>query len=385
MSARSTTTALVAALALSCASKVSPDQDAASDRVIADDRPAIDVPTQPDIPTIDEPDAAADAEPDHVVPVEDSGCAEPPERPARTLRSCSGPNGAPTEHCREAFTCGGRFAMGHPDAWLFDGDIRILRMREKPCSYGNSSVRPGYIDAYPVSVARWRRWVQAGMPQPADGDYYFDRILWGARRLLPQAATSSECTWSETPGVNDSLPITCMGAAEAAAFCWWEGKHIVTEQMWEYVARNSATTERAYSRRAVEPFDRCRYGDVLRLYDCAANRARFGTDTAPIDAFPEGRTSFPDGVFIFGGLAEVVRSNRGLNGIPNCLHGPAGEATYSNGGTQSLHLTIKGVSYRMSPEHTAMAENPASLVPSLFNETVTFRCARWVTEPVSDG
>lgn len=49
-----------------------------------------------------------------------SMCGPPAEpRPARSLRSCSGANGAPAEHCREVWICGGLTQVGSTEAFSY--------------------------------------------------------------------------------------------------------------------------------------------------------------------------------------------------------------------------------------------------------------------------
>jgi hypothetical protein len=106
------------------------------------------------------------------------GGAPPP--PPGVSRSC-GPGGAPAWHCNEVAYCGGEFIMGSTDAAQVRGLIGTgnrITFPMRSCDPRMRTVRGGYVDAYEVTVARFRTWVRAGMPRPTAGEYVFPDGRW---------------------------------------------------------------------------------------------------------------------------------------------------------------------------------------------------------------
>jgi formylglycine-generating enzyme required for sulfatase activity len=275
----------------------------------------LDVPDVRDAPDI--VDVRADAS-------DASTCTlDPPSGPpANVGRSCRA-MGVPAEHCREVGYCGGRYRMGSTDAWEVRSTVSWTTFSERftmpirTCDLHEGVVRGGYVDAYEVTVARFRAWVNAGLPRPAVEQPFFGRVVWNIRseddirqfgtvsandRVPGMPTTDEMCTWSPTPGVNDNLPMNCVTLASAAAFCWWDGKQIATEVAWEYLATNRGTTPTPFGS-VYEDGRGCDYGDV----GVAAGVCPRASRPAPVGTHPMGVTRDPPGVHdLWGGLQEYV-------------------------------------------------------------------------------
>jgi formylglycine-generating enzyme required for sulfatase activity len=342
---------------------------------------------------------ARDASDAGVVP-DARSCAPPSEpRPARTLRSCSGPNGAPIEHCREVWVCPARpTRIGSTDAWVRQ-ILEPMERRQGPlCDMGLIDVHPSYIDAYEVSVARFRAWVRAGTPQPRPGTQLWMMPSAGAtwrgvdrfeEPTFSCAGTSSldpmctrpdpaQCSYRATPGENDNLPVNCVDPLSMMAFCWWEGKRLPTEALWEHVARNGGRTALPFSERVRPgPFDPCLYGDV-------AGCPRTMQLPHAIDAHPLGQSVDPAGVFgLWGGVYELTWMLARL--MPTgCLGNFGPDMPFPERGSQWLSYSFRGRDYVDTTVWASRFDHAATRMEDyrgIRDPGAGFRCSRWVPEP----
>jgi formylglycine-generating enzyme required for sulfatase activity len=344
------------------------------------------------------------------VPVGDAGRCPPtlpdggaPPPPPGVSRSC-GPGGAPTWHCNEVAYCGGQFTMGSTDAAEVHGTGRGATYQMRECDPRVRIVRGGYIDAYEVTVARYRTWIRAGMPMPRSGEYTYPLDGWsnpgvdwmppgyvnsGDGDTVPGSpATVQNCTWSPVDGVNDDLPINCVDGLHAAAFCQWDGRHMVSEEAWEYLASNYGTTAR------IRPEDltassSCDLGDLNSRNGICPQR----TLPRPVQSFPlSGPPSVPGLFGMIGGVVEIaagpfspmdgICSNFDLRTCCRRRYPNTDDHTPREGGS------LRGTSWWMDREdqqylnHVSSRNHGSRTAPldrrPPRSPNVGIRCARWV-------
>jgi formylglycine-generating enzyme required for sulfatase activity len=361
---------------------------------------------------IDEPmDVAPDQAPDVVSDTADVTLCprDPPSGPpSGTNRSC-GDGGAPDWHCREVPFCGGEFTIGSTSAWnILDERLSYRPYTMRPCDVHRAIATGGYIDAYEVTVARFREWVEAGMPRPRDQEILFNGIPWNGapddELALPNRATADEripgvttndamCTWSPTHGVHDDLPINCVNATLAALFCWWDGKHIATEVGWEFVATNRGTTPTPFGAIPTGA-DACEFGDVGGYAGICPRQ----TLPSPVGSHPRGVTRDPPGVHdLWGGMQEfTIGPDFPYAGITRpypvgCLRSPL--STSLDGVFEMIDgklygdFYLRGLAWFQSPSEHSYFTTPStrSRSPTRIdvNRSVRagIRCMRWVPEP----
>jgi formylglycine-generating enzyme required for sulfatase activity len=155
------------------------------------------------------------------------------------------------------------------------------------------------IDAFEVTVARFRAWVTAGQPTPSGPVMYRGGPLAFEGTVLPAAALNPQapCNWGVAGRENH--PINCVNHATAQAFCVWDGGRLPTQAEWEFAARGSSG--RVYPWGG-EPGD-----TITNAYACWSGWDTLRESTCPVGSFGAGDT--PDGVHDLAGNVEELNAD----------------------------------------------------------------------------
>jgi formylglycine-generating enzyme required for sulfatase activity len=341
--------------------------------------------------------------------------------PAGVGRSCTAEN---IDQCREVHYCGGQFTAGHPSALVpYGARLQTGISPFRPCDFYRAVVRSGYVDAYEVTVARFRRWVEAGRPTPPVGTRIMPGVEWTeslneAVNALPFPSYAMDgtwpasagvrreaCTWTASAGANENLPLNCVEPIHAQAFCWWDGKGLINEAAWEYLATNRGVSGTSFGTAVIDG-TLCDMADVGALAEGASAGTTLCPRRAlplPFDARPRDVTADPAGVFaMFGGLREllvpVVDVPAGLyarqgwdptcaSAYPKVVVEGAGRWTLGPPSGQMLipyrqtEFVTRGVAWSdnrtMLDQWKYAASRPSQLPPTTTMVDVGFRCHRW--------
>ncbi len=195
-----------------------------------------------------------------------------------------------------------------------------------------------FIDAYEVSVGRFRACVQAGACDPP-------------------AASATGCTFN-APSAADLLPVNCILYATASEFCKWDGgRRLPTEAEWERAARGTAASNYPWG----DTFS-CEHAVVAATTSCSAYDPQLPTQ---VGTLPAG--SSPEGVYdLIGNVAEWVSD--WVGSYPRTdVTDPTGPAT----GTQRV---VRGGDW-LFPTTQTMAYLRRSSMPTNAG-SLGFRCVR---------
>jgi formylglycine-generating enzyme required for sulfatase activity len=176
------------------------------------------------------------------------GCVVP--RSCNGLLTPCGPNG---NCCHSIAVPGGEFLRTCDEACVY--------LCEPPPEGFPARVSPFSLDAFEVTVGRFRTFVDAYSSMPAAGsgknprnpedmgwDPAWNTHLPATRdefRELLASGCAGAATWTESAESNELLPITCVSWYWAQAFCIWDGGRLPTQAEWNFVAAGGPQ-ERVY-------------------------------------------------------------------------------------------------------------------------------------------
>jgi formylglycine-generating enzyme required for sulfatase activity len=174
------------------------------------------------------------------------------------------------------------------------------------------TLQPFVLDAYEVSVGRYRGCVEAGS--------------------CSAPAAGAGCSFA---GSDPTLPITCVTWEEAKQFCAWDGaRRLPTEAEWERAARGSSSSDYPWGAR----FD-CAHAVLGGVSICPeyAGELPQAVGNRAAGASPEGALD------LAGNVAEWVAD--WLGSYPS---GAVSDPLGPSGGSQRV---VRGGGWRSAPDH----------------------------------
>ncbi len=217
-----------------------------------------------------------------------------------------------------------------------------------------------FIDQYPVTNSDYSRFLEESGYRPRDAVNFLKGWDW------------SDSTHPKPPKGKANHPVVWVDLDDARAFAKWAGKRLPTEEEWQYAAGG-------------RDYLRYPWGN---LWDSSKANDN-GTDTTPVDAFPEGRSPF--GLYdMCGNVWEWTESERDDGNRYAVLRGGS---FYQVGGSGwyfdryvSEQLSLGEISARPVNYHAKIF----LMSPGLDRKaTIGFRCVKDVAEasvePKSSG
>ncbi|MEM6326090.1 MAG: formylglycine-generating enzyme family protein [Bacteroidota bacterium] len=156
----------------------------------------------------------------------------------------------------------------------------------------SASVEAFALDRSPVTVARFRRFVDATRHR-TQAEIFGDGAVMdpatGAWALVPRAMWQQP-VGPRRPAPPDDHPVTQVSHADAEAFCSWDGGRLPTEAEWEHAARGATDDRRPYA-----------WGDALK--EGGTIRANTWTGTFP--GGDDGADGYRSGTNPVGAFGET--------------------------------------------------------------------------------
>jgi formylglycine-generating enzyme len=253
--------------------------------------------------------------------------------------------------CGLVMVPGGTFTMGDTGA-----------LSGSPVQPGQT-ISPFLIDRYEVTVARFRRFWNAGHPAVPGGAvaYPGNPAFPSAGAVVEPSNRVSYCNWSIVANSRENHPINCVTWETSQAFCVWDGGRLPTEAEWEFTARGTDGRRFPWGTREDDTFACVSYPSI-RSQTCAEDDAAFLVGASPWGA-----------LHMEGNVTEYCADWYGDYGAP-CWDGMSANNPICNDNSRGVRA-IRGRSWRRFAQHLHSANREWVTDPE-GNIDTGFRCAR---------
>jgi formylglycine-generating enzyme required for sulfatase activity len=278
--------------------------------------------------------------------------------------------------CESYFLTGFGYPMGRSTA----GSDAFANGKASEVPEHNATVASFYLDAFEISVGRFRAFVDAYdmAPRPAEGAGANPKVAgsgWqaGWSQLLPATAADlrarlscgAAATWTNTPGANENKPINCLTWYELNAFCIWDGGRLPSEAEWEFAA-TGGLANRLY------PWGNQTPTAQFATYNCMGSACGVA-DIRDVGSAPQGATPTSGIRDLAGSMWEWTRDRysdvwygNGGNVCDNCVN-------LTMPTTQGYTIRGGGWDYPAEDLRTARRD---SVIPDYRGVDIAGRCAR---------
>jgi formylglycine-generating enzyme required for sulfatase activity len=248
--------------------------------------------------------------------------------------------------------------------WMSDPLVQILADGKDPPERV-AVVSPFWVDATEVTVGTYRA---SGQP---------------TKDIGRSRGSTTECTFTEAPGANEALPLTCISWNDASAYCKAKGSRLLTEAEFEFMAsgRRSARAPWGDDKAGCDDAVLARADPATletgseALGACAA--VGIGPTIPGVGRRDRIATTGGDVVDIYGNVAEWVEDEFDALTGPCWGYGTVFDPVCKNPALVGVH-PARGLHFQwgLNPASTSRFVGNSGETFGLATEALGFRCAR---------
>jgi sulfatase modifying factor 1 len=183
-------------------------------------------------------------------------------------------------------------------------------------------------------------------------------------------ASFPSCTWTNTEGGQEFLPINCVNWYEAYAFCIWDGGFLPSEAEWGYAAAGGSQ-QREYPWGSVAPGTANQYAIYGCYYPSGSGSCTGVTSLAPVGTAAAGANLW--GQLDLSGEAFEW----GLDWYVNAYVDPCMDCAVATAGSLTSERVARGASFDdVGGNVNLQAGQRNNFDPHTRDPSLGFRCAR---------